>query len=559
AAAGQGIDIGLRSLTHPERTAGIGMGDVAREIGIRGLIDAFGEGAGRLATRSAQKFLAPAKDDMIKNAARLSGELEEAGRDLSPKSIPLLMGEKLPNVSAAMTPEQQTANKLIDTITEIAENSFTGQHHMFKIRKRQAAALGQWTENVREMFGIGLARELSPGELAVVLDDIIMDGRKAFSIHATKLYGEVDQLARGVKVNTGPLKKEAAKMLRLMSPVAKEIDPVTGKEITRQLVPSLKSRPTSRILRDFAKLPDEVPVEYLAQWRSDLLQVGFQGTDIIPGKAKGAAKHLANEIDNLFDNPALGLNPEARKAMKRANAYWKGGKKRFNSKIIKTLVRQLEDNPEKAARTIFRPKAVEQIRKVKRLTDKKTWEQFKHAYLADLIDTNRVRGQRFVDGTRFQESLNAMGDDGLKLIFDKPGELARVQDIADLARMVQESPSGKGGIFVRIMESGAAGSLISGFRKKTALATLFAGDVIARFITSDTGRKLLTEGIQLPANSPKAAGYTGRLLSRLFLIRHQIDKERLAQKKRQQRKQAERIKSGIPSPFRESFRLRGLR
>jgi len=549
AGIGQGLDVAARSQTNPERTSQMGGSDVAREVGIRGLQDAFGEGVGRLAVRGASKLLAPAKDDMIRGATRLSGELEEAGKNVAAQNMPLLMGEKLPGVSAAMTPEQMTANKLIDTVTEMAENSFTGQHHMFKTRKQQAAALGQWTENVLDDFAKGLTSKLSPSEMAVVLDDAVKSGRKSFSIHATKLYGEVDRLAHGAKINTGNLKKEAARMLRVMTPTTTEIvegvptgilddlgQPITRTgEVSKKLAPSLKSKTTSRILKDFANLPDEVPVEYLAQWRSDLLQVGFQGTDIVPGKAKGAAKHLAKEIDSLFDNPALGLNPDARKMMKRANSYWKGGKERFNSKLIKTLTRQLADNPEKAVKTVFRPKATEQIRKVKSLTNDKTWKQMKHAYLADLIDSNRVSGQRFVNGTRFEESLNAMGDDALRLIFDKPGELARVRDISDMARMVQESPGGKGAIFVRIMESGAAGSLISGYNMKRAIATLFAGDAIARFITSKTGRKLLTEGMSLPANSAKAAGYTGRLMSELFKIRTELDREKLEQKKKQKK------------------------
>lgn len=442
-------------------------------------------------------------------------------KKISPKTKEII--DYLKRYKGRLTPAQATEDRALDLLENVAESSLLGGGRMFEFKRGQDILLDTIADDIASRLGTRATKEQA-GEL---VQAIIKNKTDAFRKVGAGLYKKVDAATEGIMINTKSLKKEATRIL---------------KQQPQKLMPSLANKSTVRMLRDFQNLPDAVPFSYLNQWRSDLLQVGYAPSDIIPGKTAGMAKHFAGNIDGLFKQAEGGLTGNAAAALKNANSYWRLGKERFNSALIKRIAKR---NPELVLPAFIKRGNVADIREVRKLIGTKAWEDVKGAYVQDLLFTQARDVSGILSGKKLQNVLTKMTPETMSEIFGKAG-VKELKLFADTAMAVQQKAAGGGGMLIQLTQAGAILSMpawIMGGRAGMGAGmtgTVLLGPyAMGRIFTSPVGIKWLTEGLTASAGSREAIRLAPRLIHLIgkeALMKDEVlRKERMAAKQRLQR------------------------
>lgn len=477
-------------------------------------------------------------------------------KKISPKTREII--NYLKRYKGRLTPAQATEDRALDLLENVAESSLLGGGRMFEFKGKQIALLDTIAEDISSRLGSGATKEQA-GE---VIQAIIKNKTATFRKVGTGLYKNVDNATKGIMINTKALKREAARMLRELTPkVSKKTTQITTTKILdelgqpivapitkttkKALMPSLANRKTIRMLRDFQNLPDAVPFSYLNQWRSDLLQVGYAPSDIIPGKTAGVAKHFAGNIDALFKQAEGGLTGEALESLQAANSYWRLGKERFNSTLIKRITKK---NPEFVLPAFVKRGNIADIQEIRKLIGPKAWEDVKGAYIQDLLFTQAKDVSGTISGKKLQNVLTKMTPGTMNEILGKAGS-KELQLFAETAMAVQQRAAGGGGMLIQLTQAGAILSVPAwvvggrpGIGAGMATTVLLGPYAMGRLFTSPIGIKWLTEGLVTSAGSREAIRLTPRiihLIGREALAKDEVlRKERMAVRMRQQQRPA---------------------
>jgi len=460
------------------------------ELLVAGGAGALGEGAGGLITKVAAPFakkMLPAKKAAAKWFEKYGGKL---------------------------TPAQMTETRVLDLLENVAESSIFGGGRTTVFRETQDELTSNIAKDIIERFGNGA----TPEQAGILVQKLIKDKSIAFKKAGGALFANVDKATRGQKINVMPLKKEALKQIKKLVTVAK----VGGKDV--ELMGSLKNPTTIRILRDLIRLPNEVPFASLNRWRGSLMEIGFAPNDLIPGQAAGLAKHLSKTIDNLFNKAGKGLSKDGLTALKVANSFWKSGKTKFNSKLIKALANK---DPGHITTTLFKPRADAAIRKVKGIVDPDTWKKLRGTYTSKLLLEDSIKpGTDIISGTKLSNSLHKLTKPTMNTIYTK-SEQQELRHLATTLKAIQNKPPGVGGgMLVQLSQAGAIIEL-AGFVgmagtpfTKTSAAILVGPAALSQLFTRDTGIKWLTKGLVTKRGTKEAI----RLASRLTAL---VGKENL--------------------------------
>jgi len=474
-------------------------------------------------------------------------------KKISPKTKGVI--DYLKRYKGRLTPAQATEDRALDMLENVAESSILGGKRLFEFKGGQAELLDTISKDITERLGSRATKEQA-GE---IVQAMIKNKTDAFRKVGTGLYKKVDNASKGILINTKPLKIEAARMLSELTPkitkkttqmtTTKVLDelgqpfvtPIT--KITKEaLMPSLASKNTVRMLKDFRNLPDAVPFSYLNQWRSDLLQVGYAPSDIIPGKTAGMAKHFAHNIDNLFKQAEGGLTGEALQSLQTANSYWRLGKERFNSTLIKRIAKK---NPEYVLPAFVKRGNIADIQEIRKLIGSEAWEDVKGAYIQDLLFAQAKDTSGVLSGKKLQNILTKMTPETMTEIFGK-ASAKELQLFANTAMAVQQRAAGGGGMLIQLTQAGAILSVpawVAGGKPGIGAgmtATVLLGPyAMGHLFTNPTGIKWLTEGLITRKGTKEAI----RLAPRIMQIISQealskdrtIQKERIASRMRQQR------------------------
>jgi len=447
-------------------------------------------------------------------------------RKISPKTKEVM--NYLKRYKGRLTPAQATEDRALDLLENVAESSLLGGGRMFEYKRGQELLLDTIANDITTRLGTRATKEQA-GE---VVQAIIKNKTDAFRKVGAGLYKKVDDVTKGIMINTKPLKREATKILKQMTPITK------GKA----LMPSLANKSTVRVLRDFQNLPDAVPFSYLNQWRSDLLQVGYAPSDIIPGKTAGMAKYFAGNIDSLFKQAEGGLTGEAAEALQAANSYWRLGKERFNSALIKRIAKK---NPEYVLPAFVKRGAIGDIQEVRKIIGPKAWGDVKGAYIQDLLFVQARDASGVLSGKKLQNILTKMTPETMSEIFGK-ASTKELKLFANTAMAVQQRAAGGGGMLIQLTQAGAILSFpafVAGGLTEVGAGTtgtiLLGPYAMGRIFTNPTGIKWLTEGLITGAGSKEAVRLTPRLIHLIgkeALAKDEVlQKERMAVKQRQQR------------------------
>lgn len=487
--------------------------EIYTEQAIAGIEEAAAELIGRGIAKVGAKALAPLKKRLLPGASRLSKELLRRG--------------------AHLTPAQMTESRIIDTLEGMAEKSFLGGGKLQRIKTIiQPEAYAKYIDDVVKQIGRGTRRQLAPEDVGELLLDTISGKQAAFKATAKTAYAKVDKLAGRAQVSLVPLKNFAK---RTMQTAAK-----------RKGIGSTQAGDT--LLKKVLKLDDVISFRQAQALRSAFLDEKF-AMSATRDKALGLTKQFIHLTDGAMEQGAKELSPEAYKAWRIANKFYRTGSETFNKKIIKTLTKNLAENPEIAVKKIFRPGATEQIKVIKNLVDEKTWTILKEGYLEQML-TEAADVDKIVLGKSFLQKLNRIGEPALKEVYGGE-ELRAIRSIGKLGQMLQRPIGGSGGMLIQLMQAGAVvnmGRMALGGTPKFAgesVTIVIGPPVLSRMLANPTWSKWLSAGIKLPRGTPMATVLAARLIKTTGKIQSQIRKEKAQQVLEQHREFMEKHQYGF--------------
>lgn len=480
--------------------------EIRNEIIIAGIEEGASEFAGRGLVRVGGKLIAPLKKRLIKEMP-----IKQIAKQLSKRG-------------AILTPAQATESRIIDTLEGMAEKSFLGGGELQRLKRYgQPAAFAKYIDDVVKQVSKGTQTQLSPEDVGDLLLDTIVGKKMAFKATAKAAYNRVDVLAGEAKISLKPLKEFARRTMKTAA--------------ARKGIGSTQAGDT--LLKKVLQLDDVISFRQAQALRSALLDEKA-AMAITRDKALGLTKQFIGLTDNAMQRGTKELSPEALKAWRVANKFYRQGMETFNKKIIKNLTRNLAENPEVAVRKIFRPGASKQIRVVKNLVDKKTWYTLQTGYLEQLIrETTQPDGS--VLGTGFLRRLNKMGEPTLKEMFNGR-ELTAIRLIGQMGDVIQRPTGGSGGMLIQLMQGTAVinlGRMALGgakFLPAESAVVVIGPPVLSRMMVKPQFARWLSYGYKLPARSPEAAAIGARLVKEAIKIKMQIRKE----EKQQETKEAMR-------------------
>jgi len=469
------------------------IGDIYTEQAIAGIEEAASELIGRGVAKVGGKILAPVRKRLLPGASSLSKQLLKRG--------------------AHLTPAQMTESRIIDTIEGMAEKSFFGGGKLQRLKTlMQPKAFTKYVDDIVEQIAKGAKTNLSPEDVGDLLLDTIEGKKLAFRTTAKAAYAKVDKLSKGTKVSLVSLKEFARKTMKTAT--------------TRKGIGSTQAGDT--LLKKVLQLDDMVSFKQAQSLRSALLDER-SAMAVTRDKAIGLSKQFIRLTDDAMDAGANNFSnvSEAVNAWRIANKFYREGQEKFNKKIIKSLSKSLAENPEVAVKKIFRPQASRQIKVVKDLVDKSTWQQLKTANLEHLI-REAADADGVVLGKSFLNKLNKLGDDTIKTIYNQQ-ELASIRSIGKMGEILQKPTGGSGNMVIQLMQAGAALNLLTGGipqLTKESATVLIAPPILSRMIANPTFSKWLGAGFRLPRSSPAAAA----LVTRLLKAKLKIEREMRAEK-----------------------------
>jgi len=468
--------------------------DIYTEQAIAGIEEAASELIGRGIAKGGAKLLAPFKKRLLPGARGLNKVLIKRG--------------------AHLTPAQMTESRIMDTIEGMSEKSFLGGGKLQRLKTlKQPAAFSRYIDDVIEQINRGAKNNLSSEEIGDLLLDTIQGKELAFRTTAKTAYAKVDRLTGRTQVSTASLKDFARKVMQ--------------RSAARKGIGGTQAGDT--LLKKVLQLDDVITFKQAQGLRSALLDEQW-AMATTRDKAIGLTKQFIKLTNDSMEKSAKDLSPDALKAWRVANKFYKTGKQTFNSKIIKSLTKNLSENPEVAVRKIFQKDATKQIRLVKNLVDKKTWQTLKVAYLEETLRQS-ADVDKIIFGKSFLNRLEKVGKPTLKEIYNGQ-ELQSIRSIGKLATMMQKPTGGSGGMLIQLTQAGAVLNLgrmaVGGAPALSGEsgAILIGPPILSRMLANPKWSKWLSTGIKLPKGTPAASAMATRLSRVIMQIKREQAKEK---------------------------------
>lgn len=458
AGAGQAAGSGVAEAIDPSA-------DPLQSAAIAAATGATGEAGGTLLAKGLQKALAPA-----------AGQVIRGGREAA---------EAVTAEGGVITPGQLVENKIVDLAENISEFAVLGGGRVAATRAKATKIAQDQALKFTNAFTRNAEGREVIGQAAL---DAVDDGAAAFRANARVLAKGLDDAYQGRSVDLRPLKETARRML------------AQSEQGLRRGSAAIRS-----IAKDVLEKADGVTFEVAQTLRSDLLGVGRTGTEVIKGKAQGAARLMAKEADRAIVRAGADANSqEAAILFREFNQFWKGGKSTYNSQIIKNLARQ---EPDIIVDRIIRPRRPSIIRKAKNtINNPEVWNGIQGTFLTDIIAKN-TDDAGVLSGAGVLKELDRFGDDALKEVFNTKNMATMRRFFNTLAITQKGTDAGIGRIAIQLAQGGAAVSLlVPGAPTGVAAAGILLGPVaLSRLVTNPQAAKWLSIGMKAPPGSAVAA------------------------------------------------------
>lgn len=415
-------------------------------------------------------------------------------------------------VAEQLLPGQIPAQKLttspwMDAASNIAESSILGGGRMRKAGEKAAdAARGlidqfaqQWTTNSKEHVG-------------EIVQNAVSDSADLFKQAARGAYKAVDD-AMNYETNG------AYQGIVDMRPIKEEVVKIFG-----EIKGGLPSTTTGYgFLNDLLQKPDFVSFEDAQLIRSDLLGIGRNITETIPGRGQTYSKRLSPLMDQSMEQAATNVGPEALRTWRDANALWKDGIENFNSNVIKAIANKDPESVYGAAVRNGLPGTIRRVRDIVSKSNPDAWKSVQGQYLQDLIAKSSDKADGTIDGQKLLGNINEAKRNGtLQEVFTDPDTVQYMGDLAQTLRLAQKGNT-LGGFKLRttisnagfVPELYAVYQLSQGKGIVTNGAILLTPTALSLMLTKPALRGFLLKGINEPAGSIKGQSAIRNLLSGL--------------------------------------------
>lgn len=455
-------------------------GEAATRIGTAGATQAFGEGAGRMLFSGIAKLAAPFKKKIIPG-------LEDANRMLQ-----AALGSR-----AGFRPAQATESHVLDVAEGMAEKAWTAGDSILQHKKLQLEGYETIKDNVLKDFEKYATSGATPEEVGLMFSK-----NKAFKDSVYKRlssikYGKVDALVGKESVSLLPIKQEAERMVELAA--------------TRKGIGSTDAG--DALLKKIAELDDVVTFGNAQSIRHGLM-AELNKMSSTADVAKGMTKKFINLVDTSMETSAKNLSPDAYKAWREANQFYRGYKEVFSNDFMRSLDKVATKNPEKVVEAIFKKGAAPQIRQVKGLVSPKTFGELKAGYVRKLMkDTQGVDG--VIVGKTFLQKMNDMGTPALREIFS-PGEISNLRTFARVGESLQKKASDSS-LLIQLWQGSSLAMIAGGQAFESPRATtggvamLLGPWVLAKMLTNPTTANWLIQGMKTPRGTKEAAILASKL------------------------------------------------
>jgi len=541
AAAGSMLSMASKVGGVPGAIAGSVLGGVGAGVG-----EAVTVGAEHLANRTGLSGVPPppmdAAVERVRNAALVGagGELLSrpvaavGGKLLAPfaKSVDAT-GQEVQRMFPEALPSQVANSPYLDAATAVAEAGITSGG---KVAARKASLANQAQQ---EAFGIvhkygGPISEESAGK---VFQEALEGNTAAFKSHAAKLYSDVDNLAKGVKVDLSPLKEFAAEQLEKRAGVPGEVSGNRGLKMLQQVAKAGEKEGEDAQLKELAQglgvSPDELAKPAYAKireqlgiseapmakemtfqqaqtFRSDLTSFIRQATREKDDVARGTAQQLLKRLDEAMDT--AGASSAVQPAYRAANAFYREGKAKYESELMRGLA---DEYPEEVVRSLIGGKRTTPIREARAAIGPDAWKKVQ-ARVADDTLTKATNDKGEIIGSDLLGELRKLSPATLKEIY--PGDEAKaLWTLGRVLERSQKSVPATAKVGVYLAQSGVILGVLRGAVSPQALGILLTPRVMANIMTSKTGAKWLTTGLEAPKGSKLAAQASRKVLEQLAL------------------------------------------
>lgn len=341
--------------------------------------------------------------------------------------------------------------------------------------------------------------------------------KRAFDQRAGKLYRQVANLSKQSGVNTGLMKRFATGVLNKIPQAERVAAGAAGSEATA-LVSQLEA---------ISKLPASIPFEDAQFYRSQLLDLARTAEGPLANRVVGSGKKLSQIFESRMRVAAQqgGFLPE----YEAANKFYAAGVKKFENAVIKKLA---DIEPEKLAAEVVKPRNAQSIFEIRQAIGEDAFNKVKRLGLQDWIDkaiTNEADAGQFLDTKKLLSSWRSLGPETKGAAFSAPEQAEITRIFESMSKFSTKAPSvglwGIGSVATGLTGAGlvggggAAGAMLGGIPGAIGGTAVGLGTVtlvpavLAKLISSNLGRKYLTEGFLVKPGSREAVKFAGRFSS----------------------------------------------
>jgi len=453
-------------------------------------------------------------------ATGVTRTLSPFGKQVNPEALAVSKRYGVEPLPSEIIDETSFGSNLMKEMEEISGKTIGGTPQVKRVRDLNFKALQVFKDDVLD----NVAPETRPSVLKELVGNAIEGNENAFRRVSGGMYKKVDR-ATQVSPSSLSAKAFANKTLEKVGAVDRIAAKQGGADASALV----------RQLEQVAKLPDNISFEQASEIRSQLLATIRADRSPVGGRIKGTASVIADMLDRNMREAARRGGSNVYDLYRDASEFYRKGKQLFNSSIVAKIA---DKDPEELARFVFSPRSGEDISRVKEAinpttfrnirsnTNPETWQRFKRAGLETLIDSqvfqkvSQQTGDEFLRGANLYQALKGMGDETLSAWLN-PAEKEAVMKFAKFAsRVSTKEPSvGAWGISQALLAT--QGALAGAFMGNAEVAVISGGVIIgapalyAKLVTSNTGRKWLTEGFRVAPGTQEAMRFASRFLAYL--------------------------------------------
>ena len=445
--------------------------------------------------------------------APMAGKMTQAA-----KSLAQIAKEKgIPLTSADITNSQILAG-----FESFLEKTPLGSPIIKEFRDKQIASFTKARDSLLAKFGPSMETFTGGTKLA----ELVKEGSQVAKIKADELYGKLRELVPpGAAVEFKNLQDTARRLIgnEESLPEAfrksgaftklKSIVNFRGKQVREGIPDPLAGSGAPPPIPK-----NEIPLESLLELRSTLSQdivdtdaaikAGMAGMKGLSSKESGIYKQLYGALEKDLEGYSKSQNPAFKDAFDLARGSYREFKEAFDNKTIRRLI---NTNPERIVDGLIRPGNVTEINVLRTAAGPEGMTILKQKLAEKIL--GEAGGD--LSPTALNRGLAKYGKETLQAVFNPQelkelAELGKVGSALKTAEKLAGNPSGTGRTVIYASNMGLA------MASPVAGAGMFLGPLpAAKLYMSDAGRKLLTDGFNVVANTPEGVKLAGKIAAYL--------------------------------------------